>query len=253
VSVDVQDADRALVAALAKGDVTTAVALLDDDFNWVDANGRVLTKLQLAQSKPPLDDEAGLTPAIHRYGDVATFSAGRDKLFVLRIWAKRADGWRLHTYHEDSQAVPPAPHGAGRKEWDNPCRTIPYAPCNQDERDCLASWQALEVAVMTHESDEWARHVADEFMVVGAARRHRKADRKAVIEEQRRTNANSASAPLVWAELFDFPHAIVMRCEHQPFHGKASRLSRVFAKRGGQWLMAVSYQTARQDAAVKTI
>jgi hypothetical protein len=112
VSVDVQDADRALVAALAKGDVTTAVALLDDDFNWVDANGRVLTKLQLAQSKPPLDDEAGLTPVIHRYGDVATFSAGRDKLFVLRIWAKRADGWRLHTYHEVLQAVPPALHGA---------------------------------------------------------------------------------------------------------------------------------------------
>jgi hypothetical protein len=30
-------------------------------------------------------------------------------------------------------------------------------------------------------------------------------------------------------------------------------VSRVFVKRGGQWLMAVSYQTTRQDAAVKTI
>jgi hypothetical protein len=252
VSGDLGDADRALVAALAKCDATTAAALLDDDFNWVDANGRVLTKLQLAQSKPPLGDEAGLTPVIHRYGDVATVSAGRDKLFVLRIWVKRADGWRLLTYHEVSQAAPPAPHGAGRKEWDNPCRTIPYAPRNQDERDCLASWQALEVAVMMHEPDEWARHVADEFMVVGAARRHSKADRKAVIEEQRRTSANSAPAPLVWAELFDFPDAIVMRCEHQPFHGKAARVSRVFVKRVRQWLMAVSFQTTRQDAPVKT-
>jgi len=253
VSGDLREADRALVAALAKCDATTAAALLDDDFNWVDANGRVLIKLQLAQSNPPLGDEAGLTPAIHRYGDVATFSTGRDKLFVLRIWVKRADGWRLLTYHEVSQAVPPAPHGAARKEWDNPCRTIPYAPHNEDERDCLASWQALEVAVMTHEPDEWARHVADEFVVVGAARRHSKADRKAVIEEQQRTNANSAPAPLVWAELFDFPDAIVMRCEHQPFHGKAARVSRVFVKRAGQWLMAVSFQTTRQDAPVKTI
>ena len=106
---------------------------------------------------------------------------------------------------------------------------------------------------MQHEPEEWARHVADEFMVVGAARRHSKADRKAVIEEQRRTNANSAPAPLTWAELIDFPDAIVMRCEHQPFHGKAARVSRVFVKRGGQWLMAVSYQTTRQDAPVKTI
>ena len=50
-----------------------------------------------------------------------------------------------------------------------------------------------------------------------------------------------------------FPNAIVMRCEHQPFHGKATRVSRVFTKRNGQWLMAVSFQTSRQDAAVKTI
>jgi hypothetical protein len=247
------DADRALVAALARADTPAAVGLLDADFNWVDGHGRVLTKPQVAQAKPPLGDEAGLTPAIHRYGDVATVSAGRDKLFVLRIWAKRTDGWRLLTYHAVSQNVPPAPHGPSRKEWDNPCRTIPYEPRNNDERDCLASWQALEVAVMTHEPDEWARHVADEFMVVGAARRHSKADRKATIEEQRRSRANSAPAPLVWAELFDFPDAIVMRCEHQPFHGKAARVSRVFVKRGGHWLMAVSFQTTRQDAPVKTI
>jgi len=44
-----------------------------------------------------------------------------------------------------------------------------------------------------------------------------------------------------------------MTCEHQPFHGKAARVSRVFVKRAGQWLMAVSFQTTRQDAAVKTI
>jgi Domain of unknown function (DUF4440) len=63
MSDDMQDADRALVAALTKGDGTAAAALLDDDFNWVDANGRVLTKPQLAQTTPPLDDEAGLTLA----------------------------------------------------------------------------------------------------------------------------------------------------------------------------------------------
>ena len=50
-----------------------------------------------------------------------------------------------------------------------------------------------------------------------------------------------------------FPEAMVMLCEHQPFHGKAARVSRVFVKRDGQWQMAVSFQTTRQDAAVKTI
>jgi len=101
--------------------------------------------------------------------------------------------------------------------------------------------------------DEWVKHVADEFSLYAANRQLTKVDRVAVIKEQLRTDANSAPSPLVWNEMFDFPNAIVMRCEHQPFHGKATRVSRVFVKRDGQWLMAVSFQTSRQDAPVKTI
>lgn len=250
---DVLHADRALVAALAAGDA--AAALLDDDFTWVDCDGRVLDKTQAAAAlpKPPFGDEAGLAPIVHRYGEVVTVVVDRDKVFVLRIWIKRADDWRLIAYHEVSQNLPTAPHGPGKKEWDNPCHVLPYTPRNADERDCLASWQRLEIAVMQHEPDTWARHVADEFMVVGAARRHSKANRKAVIEQQRRTGANSAPAPLVSARMFGFKDAMVMTCEHQPFHGKAARVSRVFVKRGGEWLMAMSFQTTRQDAPVKTI
>ena len=132
-------------------------------------------------------------------------------------------------------------------------RPFPIEPRNADERDCLAAWQRLEIAVMQHEPEVWAQHVADEFMVVGAARRHSKADRKAVIEQQMRSGANSAPAPLLSARLFGFKDAIVMMCEHQPFHGKEARVSRVFVKRDGRWLMAVSFQTTRQDAPMKTI
>jgi hypothetical protein len=248
-------ADRALVAALAAGDANAAAALFDDDFTWVNFNGRILSKPQAAQSlpSPPLGDEAGLSATIHAYGDVATVAVDRDKLFVLRIWVKRNGQWRALVYHEVSQNLAAAPHGPGRKEWDNPCKMLPYEPRDADERDALASWQRLETAVMHHEPDEWARHVADEFMVVGAARRHSKADRYAVIEEQKRTNANSAPAPLVSARLFGYPDAIIMTCVHQPFHGKAAQVSRVFIKRAGEWLMAVSYQTTRQDAPVKTL
>ena len=195
---------------------------------------------------------AGIAPS-GDHAPPATVSTERDKLFVLRVWVLRAQGWRLLAYHEVSQLVPPTPHGPGRKDWDNPCRTLPYEPQSDDERDCLAAWQKLETAVMKHDAEEWARHIADEFLVVGAARRHCKADRKAVIEEQKRTDAASAPAPLASARLHAFADAIVMLCEHQPFHGKAARVSRVFVKRDGQWLMAVSFQTTRQDASVKTI
>jgi hypothetical protein len=255
MSEDVLRTDGALVAALANGDARAAAAWLDDEFTWVDCNGRILDKQRAANTlpKPPLGGEAGLEPIGHHYGEVASIAVGRDKIFVLRIWVKRAACWRLLAYHEVSQNGPAAPHGPGRKEWDNPCHVIPYQPRNADERDCLAAWQRLEIAVMQHEPEVWAQHVADEFMVVGAARRHSKADRKAVIEQQMRSGANSAPAPLLSARLFGFKDAMVMMCEHQPFHGKAARVSRVFIKRDGQWLMAISFQTTRQDASVKTI
>ena len=123
----VKEADAILVAALARDD---AAGFLDDDFNWIDSHGRVLTKAQAADARPSLD-ESGLTPSVHDYGDVATVAVGRDKIFVLRIWVKRGGAWRLLVYHEVSQAAPAAPHGPGRKEWDNPCKTIPYDAAQQ--------------------------------------------------------------------------------------------------------------------------
>jgi hypothetical protein len=248
-----READASLVAALARGDAKAAASLLDEQFNWIDGSGRVLTKDQIGGMTPLLGDEKGLKPIVHNYGDVVSVVVEGDKRYLLRIWGKRAAGWRLLVYHEVSQDVPVFGHGPGKKEWDNPCFTLPYEPKTQDERDCLASWQALEIAVMRHLPEEWVKYVADEFSLYAATRQHTQAGRVAVIDEQRKTNANSAPSPLVWNEMIDFPNAIVMRCEHQPFHGKATRVSRVFTKRNGQWLMAVSFQTSRQDAPVKTI
>ena len=253
MSDPILDADRALVAALARADAQASASLLDDQFNWIDGYGRVLSKDQLGGMKPLLGDENGLAPIVHRYGDVVTVVVKGERQYLLRVWVKRAAGWRLLAYHEVSQDVPVFGHGPGKKEWDNPCFTLPYEPRNEDERACLASWQALEIAVMRHLPDEWVKHVADEFSLYAATRQLTKADRVAVIKEQLRSNANSAPSPLVWNEMIDFPNAIVMRCEHQPFHGKATRVSRVFVKRDGQWLMAFRFQTSRQDAPVKTI
>lgn len=248
-----READASLVAALARGDAKAVANLLDEQFNWIDGAGHMLTKDESGGMRPLLGDESGLKPIVQHYGDVVSVVVEGDKKYLLRIWGKRAGAWRLLVYHEVSQDVPVFGHGPGKKEWDNPCFTLPYEPKNQDERDCLASWQALEIAVMRHLPEEWVKHVADEFSLYAATRQHTKAGRVAVIEEQRKAGANSAPSPLVWNEMICFPNAIVMRCEHQPFHGKATRVSRVFTKRNGRWLMAVSFQTSRQDAPVKTV
>ena len=248
---DMLVADRRFVAALARRS-PDAMTLLDDDLTWIDAQGARFGKSDPLPASP-LAAEDGIIPRVAHYAQIATVMADRDKVFVLRVWVKRASGWRLIVWHEVSQQDPPAGHGPSRADWDNPCRTLPYTPKSDDERDCLASWQELETAVMQHEPDAWARHVADEFIVVGAARRHSKADRYAVIAGQRRNNTASAPAPLLEARLDGFGDTMLMRCEHQPFHGKAAYVSRLFVKRDGIWLMAASFQTTRQDAPVKTI
>ncbi len=246
--MDVLAADDALIAALASGDTR----LLDNDLTWVDANGRVFDKSEVAEQCPAPPLKGGELD-VHRYGPLATVRAESGKQHVLRIWVEREDGWKLIVCHEVSEEGAHAPQGPGRKEHDNPCFTLPYTPRDAHERDCLAAWQRLERAVMRHDPDEWARHVADEFVVVGAARRHSKADRYKLIEEQRHTDATSAPSPLVSARLDRFDEAMLMRCEHQPFHGKAVRVSRLFVRRGGLWQMAVSFQTTRIDAPVGTI
>ncbi len=79
-----------LVAALARGDAKAVASLLDEQFNWIDGSGRVLTKDQIGGMKPLLGDEKGLKPIVHSYGDVVTVVVEGDKQYLLRIWGKRA-------------------------------------------------------------------------------------------------------------------------------------------------------------------
>jgi hypothetical protein len=46
--------------------------------------------------------------------------------------------------------------------------------------------------------------------------------------------------------MFDFGDSVVMTCLHQPYTGKRIHVSRVWIKRNGNWVMAISYQTAIQ-------
>jgi hypothetical protein len=109
---DATEADRALVAALATGDATAA-ALFDGELTWVDYNGRTFDKAQAASArpKPLLGDEAGLAPDVRRYGEVVAVAVERGKEFVLRIWVKRAAGWRLIAYHLADRTAWARPQG----------------------------------------------------------------------------------------------------------------------------------------------
>jgi hypothetical protein len=252
----VKQADEKFVAAVAAGQASVVGALLDQDFTWTDANGRRLDKAEVLKSlpKPPPANEAADSTA-RAYGSVVPILASEGKTHVLRIWVKYPEGWRLLVYHEVLQkSEPPAPGGTGVSDCENPCKDVPFTPKNGDEQAVIASWQALETGVTAHDSAAWAPHVADDFVQVSSNSDHPidKAGRMAILDRQKQSSVGSAPAPLVSATMYDFGDAIVMTCLHQPYRGKPIQVSRVWIKRDGKWIMAISFQTTVQAAESKT-
>ncbi len=249
--------DREFVRAAAKGDKEAVGKLLDAEFTWTDAQGKTYTKSEALTELPQLavSGDSGMNVEERAYGQVVAVMASHGKAYALRVWVKRPAGWRALVYHEVTlREQPGAPGGSGVKECENPCKSIPYKPKNEAEQAIVASWQALETGVTAHDSAAWAPHIADEFAMLSSNNDHplSKADRMATLDLQKQTGVGSAPAPLVSAEMFDFGDAVVMKCLHQPFTGKPVRVTRVWIKREGKWVMSISYQTTIQAAAAKT-
>ena len=241
-------ADRSFVEAVVKGDSSKLKGMLDTDFAWCDSNGQTFSAAEVVRSVPKdsLGDESGVDVSERSYGDVGAISASQGKIHVLRLWVKRADGWKLLVYHEVKQLDQPSTSaGSGVKECENPCKTVPYQPANQAERDIIASWQALETGVTAHDAAAWAPHIADEFVQISSNNDHpiSKSGRMETLNKQKQSGVGSAPSPLVSAKMFDFGDAVVMTCLHQPSSGKPVHVSRLWIKRDGQWVMSISYQT----------
>jgi hypothetical protein len=252
----VLQADREFVQAAAKGDAAGVGKVVDAEFTWTDADGKTRSRAEVLDSlpTPALGNEAGAQMKQQIHSQVGAVMSGRDKTHVLRIWVRRPAGWRLLVYHEVAlgrQAS--APSGPGVKDCENPCKTLPYKPRNEAEQAIVASWQALETGVTNHDAAAWSPHIADEFVMLGSSNDHplSKADRIATLNLQKQTGFSSAPAPLVSAQMFDFGDAIVMTSQHQPYIGKPVHVSRLWIKRNGQWIMAISYQTTVQAAPAK--
>ncbi|PYU70592.1 MAG: hypothetical protein DMG49_11180, partial [Acidobacteria bacterium] len=248
--------DNDFVQAAAKHDKVTVGRLLDPDFTWTDADGKTHARADVLKSlpTPALGNETGAQLKPRTYGQVGAVMSGRDKVHVLRIWVQRPAGWLLIVYHEvalGQQAATAA--GSGVNDCQNPCKTVPFKPKTEAEQAIIASWQALETGVTNHDASAWSPHIAEEFVMLGSSNDHplSKADRIATLNLQKQTGHGSAPAPLVSAQMFDFGDAVVMTCLHQPYSGKPVRVSRLWIKRDGHWVMSISYQTTIQAAPAK--
>jgi len=252
----VVDADHAFVQALAKGDKAAVNKLLDPNFTWTDTQGQTVSKAEALRELPSFSsgNPADAETKEVSFGEVGEITAVSGKTHVLRVWVKRADGWRLLVSHAATLAEKGHTGTAAErgKECVNPCKTIPYQPKNAAEQGVISSWQALETAVTHHESQNWAPHVADEFQLISSGNDHPldKENRMDILDRQKKAGTGSAPPPLVSARMFDFPDTVVMTSLHQSPGGKPTRVTRIWIKRDGRWQLAYSQQTGVQAPAM---
>ena len=239
-------ADSGFEKALARGDKAPLKAFLDEDFTWTDSQGKTETGDEfLAHPSVSVTNDQVKS---HVYGDVAIVIASRDRVQAVRVWAHSHSSWKLLADQETALAEKATPPKNDSTDCENPCKTLPYTPRNEAERDIITSWQELETAVTHHDAQGWAPHVADEFLLVNNNNDHvfTKADRMATLDKQKQTGSPSAPVPLVSAKMFDYGDAVVMKAEHQRATGKAIHVTRIWIKRDGKWIMAFSQQTTVQ-------
>jgi hypothetical protein len=244
------EADRTVVAALAKGDKSAANKWLDQDFNWIDSEGIMWFKDDAfrAALKPLITAGDDIKVIEHKYGkSVVWIQWNQGNKYSARFWVKRPSGWKLlHT--TEIAAVPKRDFQTVAPTYDipcnNPCKAVPYKPLTAGEKAALDEWQEQESG-----QANWEKHVADDMdqrvvSTYGGASPS-KADRIAGMNRRKAENSNApkvGAAPALWIRTWDFDDAVVMVSIQPTYGDKAYWSSRVLAKnKEGVWQMMESY------------
>jgi hypothetical protein len=237
--------DHALLEALAKKNKDAAARLLHSDFSWIDSQGKRLTRSELLESWPAAAN-GDVVAEQHVYGRAAVIRADRGKMHVLRVWVNGPAGWQLFLYQEVAQLEISEPAGGiASTECENPCKTIPFRPQTQSEKEAVSSWQGVMSAMATNDAQAYAPLIAEEFTATDTFhdRPYTKTDRLAQIGKQKRTGTRSSPPELLDAQMFDFGETVMMIAHEQRKGAKAYFNTRMWVKRDARWQMLFSFNT----------
>lgn len=247
-------ADRAFVEAASRSDTAALDKMLDMRFTWTDANGNTLTRQDVLRQvpKPAISDEAAQITA-HNYGSLESIQVHNGKDHALHVWVNRSAGWRLLLYQEVHllDEPPPSAPKLTRAACENPCKTMPYQPKTPNERDVLAGFQQLQTYTVAHDAKNWGMYVADEFEAANSNSDQTLTKQGRMADLARSKMAGYTPMPVVDIRVLDFGNAAILISKHQPPNAKPVHITRVWVKRGGNWMEAASYQTRIEDAPVR--
>ncbi len=238
-------ADQSLLHAMESKDKAAAERILDGNAAWIDSAGKRFTRAQVLEVFPRVAN-AGVEPQARHYGSAAVVRANRGKVNALRVWVKRASGWRLTLYQEVTQVEKSERvDAAASGDCVNPCKEIPYQPRTPSEKEAIASWQGVMKALAENDAEAYAPLIADEFAATDTYhdRPYSKADRLAQIAKQKQSGAHNSPPAMVSAEMYDYGETVLMIAREQRSGAKPYFNSRMWVKRDGRWQMLFSFNT----------
>lgn len=242
----VRNADQTLDGAIVNGNAA-ALDRLDAEFSWITPDGVLRSRASILAltPKPAIGSDSGTAVEARRLGsDIVVVQHHSGKIHTMRVWVRRADGWRLLHVNEviEGERVVYGGTMIGAASCINPCKVVPFVPATPTEKAVIEAWQAQQSG-----PEAWARHIPDDNIARTSNGTYTKADRIAVQLQQVQNGTIVAPSPLTWARIWEFGDVALMialqpRAVGKPFWG-----SRVFELRDGTWVMAESYQTTIQD------
>ena len=253
-----RQANHDLTEALAKGDSKAVASLLDDRFQWVEANGKIHNKSQILEDLAAFasDNEGALdVRTVDFLGQVERQLGMHHNQRFAHLWVKNPSGWKAFVFlnmpipaERPDYTPPPPPPNEADKVCDNPCKTLPYKPENAVEEGAMATWFRLKNDEWHPNPDDWAAHTDEAHETLTPRADVPRLQHIEELREQRKLygeDGGSGGSSVLSMKMFDFGNVVIM----QTFQGRNPNAKptswnlRVFVNRGDGWKIALSAQT----------
>lgn len=253
--------DRAVTAALEKGDKRATEKFLDADFTWIDSDGIMWAREDALRAgiKPLVGSDNDGKVLEHPYanGKLEWVQISQGQHYSAHVWVRHAAGWRL--LHMNEIAVQKRDYQRARPAFDascvNPCQEVPYKPISPSEKAALEGWQEQESSAAgwdKHQSDNPDRAGVNTYGGVNPP----KAERIAARNKAAAANPNSpkiGAAPVLWMRSWDFGDAVFSIALQPDYGDKAYWATRIYAKsKDGIWQQNEGYHNYIQASPVMT-
>jgi hypothetical protein len=248
-------ADRALVAALDKGDRHALDKMLDPELMWIDKEGIMWFREDAYQAglKSLVPNASDVKVTEHKYGKVVWIQNNQGNKYAAHFWVQRPAGWRLLHIAEIEQR--PAEPGDVRPNYpvacDNPCNEIPYKALTQNEKDAIRAWELMD----SGDPALRAKYLGSGVTVTSAARGGGGGGQGNGGGRGQGAGARGPAAarmvgapPALFSRVWDFGDAQVSVMLHADYGARPYWASRVHFLRDGVWRMEESYHTTVQAA-----